>query len=82
MKGYIRIEILSDIVRVRLERTGDRFDQLRDAFYAHVPSAYWNHEIRWMLVPRTDYKKLMAYCTKWFSLENIQVSYRALTIKS
>lgn len=72
-KGYARIRILSDGIRVRFEQVGNEFDQLRDAFYRSIPTAKWNHKERWLVVPITDMGMALDFCYRHFGVGHVKI---------
>ena len=72
-QGYARIKIRSDGIRVRFEQVGNEFDQLRDAFYRSIPTAKWNHEERWLVVPVIDMGIALDFCYHHFGVGQVKI---------
>ena len=72
-QGYARIKIMSGGIRVRFEQVGNEFDQLRDAFYRSIPTAKWNHEERWLVVPVIDMGIALDFCYHHFGVGHVKI---------
>ena len=71
MHRYVRIKILPDGIRVRFEQVVGEFDQLRDAFYRSIPTAKWNRNERWMIVPLDDIGAVLDFCYHHFGVGSV-----------
>ena len=60
---YARIQKKANKALVRFEQVTPKtkFDLIRDYFYQEFPDAYWDDQIRWMVLPDHEYPRLVKF---------------------
>ena len=77
MSSFARIQVNGDLIRVRFENVNSDaqggFFALRDRFYQQFPGAQWDWAVRWMVLPRSELNRLVAFCAREFGNEAVRI---------